>query len=60
MSVWISARTVHMCQDVLVIEFVGLLGACIKWMSSSMRSKNFFSFQNKNILMFKILMVFPQ
>ena len=47
MSVWISARTVHMCQDVLVIEFVGLLGACIKWMSSSMRSMNCFSFQNK-------------
>ncbi|KAL9987696.1 hypothetical protein ACROYT_G002043 [Oculina patagonica] len=39
MSVWISARTVHMCQDVLVMEFVGLLGACIKWMSSSMRSR---------------------
>ena len=60
MSVWISARTVHMCQDVLVIEFVGLLGACIKWMSSSMRSMNFFFLSKQNILLFKILLVFPQ
>lgn len=33
---WMSANTVHMCHDVLVTELVGFLGACMKWMSSSM------------------------
>ena len=32
---WMSAKTVHMCHDVLVTELVGLLGACMKWMSMS-------------------------
>ena len=44
-----SAKTVHMCQEVLVNELVGFLGACIKWMSSSMSSMNFCSFENKNV-----------
>ena len=35
-----SAKTVHVCHGVLVTELVGLLGACIKWMSSSMSRMN--------------------
>ena len=38
---WLSAKTVHVCHGVLVTELVGLLGACIKWMSSSMSRMNF-------------------
>lgn len=42
---WMSANTVHMCHDVLVTELVGFLGACMKWMSSSMSRMNFCSFE---------------
>ena len=38
---WMSANTVHMCHDVFVTELVGFLGACMKWMSSSMSRMNF-------------------
>ena len=38
---WMSAKTVHVCHGVLVTELVGLLGACIKWMSSSVSRMNF-------------------
>ena len=47
MSEWMSARTVHMCHEVLVTELVGVLGAWIKWMSSSMSSMNFFPLKTK-------------
>lgn len=46
---WMSANTVHMCHDVLVREFVGFPGVCIKWMASSMSSVNCFSFYDKNV-----------
>ena len=42
---WMSAKTVHMCHDVLVTELVGFPGACMKWMSSSMSRMNFSSFE---------------
>ena len=54
MSEWMSAKTVHMCHEVLVTELVGVLGAWIKWMSSSMSSMNFFSFENQKRFLIKI------
>ena len=42
---WMSAKTVYMCHDVLVTVLVGFLGACMKWMSSSMSTMNFSSFE---------------
>ena len=42
---WMSASMVHMCHDVLVTELVGFLGACMKWMSSSISRMNFCSFE---------------
>ena len=47
MFVWISARAVHICQEVLVWDDVGCLVAWIKWMSSSTRSMKFPFFERK-------------
>ena len=47
MFVWISARAVHICQEVLVSNDIGCLVAWIKWMSSSTRSMKFSFFERK-------------